>query len=700
MTLDPYAPCRCGSGKKLKFCCVDLKTDLEKIEKLVEGEQFQAALHHVETLLAKQPTRTSLLTLQIELLAYSEQFEQLTEPVAQLLAAAPHSPIGYAYAAMLAAREGDALGGVQRLQDAMERLDGVLHPALPQAYLVVAAALLEQGDVVAAQAHLDVACSMEATPTGPAGQFLLRLYADAQPPLLLREQLPLAEPPDDAACRGACEAAAEQVLAARWRRAYDLLAPLLDAEPPEPAVVRNAALLAGRLGHRTEFAAGLARYARMDVPLEEAALAEAVSQLTSLDLQEPLVETVRIAFATPDADELYARLIADRRIEDYPLGTDEGDEAARPRHTLLLRDRALPEPSDALTIDDAPRVLAFLSIYGKRTDRDAQLTVTTDVDADFERTLSLLREIVGDGMGAEVERETLDAKPQSEHALTWRWRLPDGVAPAVRRRLLEAMRRKVVLERWTQAPRASLEGLSPHAAKGRPELRVPLLAGVVLLEQSASVPQEAELFRELRAALGLPMPPAAKSFDRLRLGCVLHQNLAAASNEELESLLGRSFLIMAETPNLQVSEELVRRDVRPQVVETCYRSLIQRQPDFEAALEWLGRARAWAADQGHALGPWALLELQLQLERGSEQGLRACLEEISRRHGDDREVLAGVYRLMSAAGLIPPLEEAYAQRVGKATARQPQPSAAPSRLWTPDGDSTPPDAPKSALWTP
>jgi hypothetical protein len=229
---------------------------------------------------------------------------------------------------------------------------------------------------------------------------------------------------------------------------------------------------------------------------------------------------------------------------------------------------------------------------------------------------------------------------------------------------------------------------------------VPLLASVVLLEQSASAPQEAELFRELRASLGLPMPPAAKSLTRLRLGCLLHQNLAAATNEELELLLGRSFLILAETPNLQVSEELVRRDVRPKVVETCYRNLIQRQPDFELAREWLERARAWAAEHDQPLGPWALQELQLQLERGAEEGLRACLEEISRHHGDDREVLAGVYRLMSAAGLIPPLEEAYAQRVGRAEARQPQPSAAPSRLWTPDGDSAPPDPPKSAIWTP
>ena len=30
MSLDPYAPCPGGTGKKIKFCCPDLVGDLEK----------------------------------------------------------------------------------------------------------------------------------------------------------------------------------------------------------------------------------------------------------------------------------------------------------------------------------------------------------------------------------------------------------------------------------------------------------------------------------------------------------------------------------------------------------------------------------------------------------------------------------------------------------------------------------------------
>ena len=63
MAVDHYAPCPCGSGKKLKFCCGDLAAEIEKIDKLVVADQPRAALAQVEHLLAKDPTRASLLDI-------------------------------------------------------------------------------------------------------------------------------------------------------------------------------------------------------------------------------------------------------------------------------------------------------------------------------------------------------------------------------------------------------------------------------------------------------------------------------------------------------------------------------------------------------------------------------------------------------------------------------------------------------------
>jgi hypothetical protein len=62
MSLDPYSPCPGGTGKKIKFCCDDLVGELDKIERMVEGEQFVACLDHVTKLDEKQPGRPCLLS--------------------------------------------------------------------------------------------------------------------------------------------------------------------------------------------------------------------------------------------------------------------------------------------------------------------------------------------------------------------------------------------------------------------------------------------------------------------------------------------------------------------------------------------------------------------------------------------------------------------------------------------------------------
>ena len=59
MSLDHYASCPCGSGKKLKFCCSDLIGEMEKIQRMLEGNQRAACLEHVRSLRAKHADRAS-----------------------------------------------------------------------------------------------------------------------------------------------------------------------------------------------------------------------------------------------------------------------------------------------------------------------------------------------------------------------------------------------------------------------------------------------------------------------------------------------------------------------------------------------------------------------------------------------------------------------------------------------------------------
>ena len=118
MAIDPYSPCPCGSGKKLKFCCADLAADIEKITKLVAGEQPHAALKHVETLLAKQPDRASLLDIKAMIELSLNDLDAAQKTLEHFLKVAPENAAAHAQWALLAASQGDVAAAVSRLQDA------------------------------------------------------------------------------------------------------------------------------------------------------------------------------------------------------------------------------------------------------------------------------------------------------------------------------------------------------------------------------------------------------------------------------------------------------------------------------------------------------------------------------------------------------------------------------------------------------
>ena len=55
MSIDAYSLCPGGTGKKIKFCCGDFLPELQKIDRMFEGEQYLACLQHIDRLLAQEP---------------------------------------------------------------------------------------------------------------------------------------------------------------------------------------------------------------------------------------------------------------------------------------------------------------------------------------------------------------------------------------------------------------------------------------------------------------------------------------------------------------------------------------------------------------------------------------------------------------------------------------------------------------------
>ena len=91
---DNYRLCPCGSGKKAKFCCKDLAPEIEKVLKLIAGDQRAAAIQALDLLIKKRGKLPMLLDLKVSTLVEMERYEDAEEVVLTLLQADPDSGSG------------------------------------------------------------------------------------------------------------------------------------------------------------------------------------------------------------------------------------------------------------------------------------------------------------------------------------------------------------------------------------------------------------------------------------------------------------------------------------------------------------------------------------------------------------------------------------------------------------------------------
>ena len=711
MALDPYAPCPCGSGKKLKFCCSDLAPDIEKIQKMIAGEQPHAGLKHVEKLLEKQPDRASLLDLRANLELSMHEFDSARKTIDHYLAKHPKNPAAHAQRAVLLAASEAGSAGVVPLQDALELLDNDMPLRVFEAIGAVGHALLLEGELVAARGHLLLYAGIAPEGDNLAIELLLRMNLQAGLPLLMREYLLLREAPAEAPWKVEFDVALKASGRGQWRVAEEIFASLRDKVGPEPAIVYNLALVRGWLGDVDRFADGLHEFSRLDVPEFQAVEAEALAQLVDPKLVDPLLETVRIAYEVSDEDAVAARFADDKRIENYPIDPAKLEEdAIPPRSTHILLDKVTPDAGPELKRDEIPRVLGFVGLFGKRTDRPAQIELTTDRNASIDQVKSLLAEIAGESLGNIVDEQVVAEKSQSEEALSWRWRLPPGTPVEQRRHLVGEERRSAILERWTTSPRAALAGKDPQTATSDPELRIPLLASVLIIEQAAVEPAELEMFDTLRTNLNLPpaetIDPANVDVAQLSIVRVPHLDLTKLSDVQLVKLLERATMTGGNMATLAVAGELVSRPTHDNSLDlsAAFRQLVQVEPDLARAQDWIAKARDWSKSKNRSVAEWALMELEIAIQRSDSPTAQRVLDEIRTNHINEQGVAEATYRLLYAAGLIAPrggtgAPTPLAMPAGRAEG--PHSPSSSSGLWTPgSAEAAAPAEGKSAIWTP
>lgn len=712
MALDPYQPCPCGSGNKIKFCCSkDIQAELDKVIRAVQGEQRASALDHIHKLIADKGARNALLAIKADVQLSLGKFEDADETIDEFLAASPDNSVALSLSAIHACSQDDLESAIEDLQQAMEHLDGMLAPSVYSAIGVVAQTLLQAGEVLAARGHLLMQAGLAGDQDENPVRLLMRINMLREVPLLLKQDYIYAECPEGVEWAEDFEAAKKLALRGAWIAACEALDALEEKYPGQPAILRNIAILSGWVGQRDEAVVAWKKYARLkDVPLDDAVEAEALAQMLDPTAEVDEIDSVSLIYTVSDTDKLMELCLSDKRISRMPVDLSElsAEGEPPPKAAFWLVDRPIPESGLELAREAVPNVLGEMYIFGRRTDRDARLEFSVLRDDRFASAKAALEEILGEYLSGSTTEEVAGQIPTLTATLTWRWRLPDDTPAEKRRELVSEQRREVMLNRWPELALRKLGGKTPRQAAADPKWKIPTLAAILLLELSSEQNGNEFDFNELRKTLNLPtresIDPAGIDALRMSIVNIPLLDVSKVSDKDLLVLYRRVVLKHASEAIRHLAKEVLRRgSLNGQVDKNeTYDLLIRTAVNVADALSYVADARKTATEAGESPARWLLAELSIRLSTADTAECQKLVQTIQTRYMQEPGVAEGLYEILVSYGIISPEGMPAGPRRGAApplAAAAATPDTA-SKLWTPDAPAAAGSGEKSKLWVP
>jgi tetratricopeptide (TPR) repeat protein len=696
MTIDLYALCPCGSGKKIKFCCRDIAAEIDKVERLLEAGQRQAALEFIELAEKKYPGRAYLLARKAELQRELGLQTEADGTLRALLDREHDNPVALAESALLAlSTEGEGVTvAIERLQRAVEVSTRDPWPdKVKEAIAAVADACTAVGYLPASLAHTVLFLETEPESEGAASA-LYQLCASAQVPLLFKELRSFRRSPEDAPWRSEFNAAMSQADRGFWLRAERQLTALTERAGDAPAVWHNVAVLRSWLGQEESSAVAWRRYAALDVPLDDAVEAEAIALELDPTPASESIDVVRVTYPIRDMDRVIASATTNKRCLAYPLelgGADGETDQPPPRSTHFLLDAALPTAAE-FEVNDVPLIAGYLFVFGKETDREARLVVQLQRNERFETCRSLVGEVFGDALGPPQGEEVLG---QREFIPFWSaeefW-FPNGTPLDRVRELRAQLRDRHVFDVWPRRPWKYLDGRSPeqaaHDCAGQVKLLGVLLYVELISERNTATDFD---FNLVRRHLGLPEAtplPADTDPSEVPLARLARLPVEQLSDDRLLTLLSRAVHYRASAAAQRAALEVVARPSLDEKTSkpAVYTTLALLAEDSRTALRYVDQGRHLAEAAGESSAQFDLHEVTLRLRRGEADEAGTLINHLMQEHIDEPGVAQALRGLFTQMGLVGPDGRPRVGPGDLAEATETEPAEPATKLWTPGSD--------------
>jgi hypothetical protein len=698
MAIDAYSLCPGGTGKKIKFCCsADFFSELEKIDRMLEGEQYTACLKHIERLreLPANVDRQCLLAYQIMLLRATGQLETAQELAAYFLKKYPTNQAASAELSMLAASKNDNTTAMYFLQHSLASAKGAWAMQTYHAAATLAEQCFEQRQWQPARALLQFLLSVDRSNRN-ATRMLTELMRSAAVPLLLKEDPRFPLPPDNAPWAKRFSQALGTMSYGDWRTTEANLAALASEVSDSPDIWRTLAVIRGWLGDFPGSIEALQKYASLNVPLEDAVEAEAMAMLVSESPLGDAMPVLTVTWTVKDVEPLQEALLSDPRIKSIPFdpASLSGENSPPPKAVFLLFDRPEAESTEGISAQFLPRFLGQFFLFGRQTDRDARLELVGVTAGELPHIKTMLIELAGKWLEGAEKTEQLGALSATADLLQPQLRPPMQFKQSDFNKILSEYRSDVVLHRWPDMKLGVLDGRSPREAAADAKYKIKLSAAVLVLQYYADNIHFQFDMNELRSQLGLPIldpiEPQPGKISQVPLVRLARLDVEKLSDEDLSQAFQRAVGYNHRVAALKFGKAIIDRAsfASRKELSLAYITLARMEEDLDQAMSYIESGRRAAGETSHAM--WDLEELSLRFARQEAAEALQLIRHIESTHINEPNVSLILTQILVEAGLLrpdgtPAIPTSHAEDAMSAAE---VPESESGKLWTPGGEAT------------
>ncbi len=710
MPMDPYTICPCGSGKKLKFCCLSISGEMEKVEKLIDNHQPRMALQILEKLVKTNELNPWVVTRQAASLMSDDRAADAKNTLLMFLRQRSDHPSANALYAM-ATLQSDGLPEARKAIRRAFRFSIAAEPIIVAGlaqYLAEYHWQLEQ--FMAARQHMVMALQLgNENQRQEVLQLLMEFDGDASVPFCFRggQAIPDYTPP---------EAAAEKVNKAQrlasvgcWGDAAALLTEVAEqVDPNSTNLWRLIGLYRAWDGEEATAAIALHKAAELDAEnFESAVETEALAQELERNCPENCTKLRTTVYDTDSVSRLLGKLDESPLLIKIPNQPQQEDEDQNISGVFAVLDRQSADYRPGLKLSDLSRIVGRITVLDSNPEQalPPRVLATALEGKKLAHTSSTLEAVAGELVHRSPkdppEGTVVGVERPDDEPMTFDYYMPKSIPAGERRRLRKEFTEQCWGDGWRNHPLRALGGKSPSEVASNPNFRLKLAAAIDCLEAVADDMNSLAPIDALRQEFGIPAfaPLTITNDDRLQ-----SFTLSQLRRVDLSHLSDERFRVVVQRGTMARMGRLVQRSLKTWVSQrdaafkddnerlmilASLADLAARALHDDEALDWNIQARKIVDKQPNAFErvvEWKLRELQLQL--GDPQKVNSLFRELWDVYGAKlprlRQILSGI---VEELGIDRPWEQGIVTT-----------TTSVSGLWSPDAPSNAPAGEK--LWLP